>query len=132
MLKNQEKQKEFVSNDIRALCNRSRNLVPLDQLKSKADKAGRRATMTLFGGKEKDLLKYQMLDCSKDDVSTSNEGKEFLIDDVDYYKKIIAVCVQLSLCDESQHLLNGLNLIFRYDICYRKLPRSTKQTQERL
>lgn len=94
MLRNQKKQKDWICRDISSLSNKSKNLLPLDQSKLGMTTDKRRPTLTLFDGTDKDVFKYQMQEnYSKDDTSTSDGARELLIEDSDYYKKIIAVCV---------------------------------------
>ncbi|XP_008204820.1 cilia- and flagella-associated protein 44 isoform X2 [Nasonia vitripennis] len=92
VLRNQKKQKEWICRDIRSLSNKSKNLLPLDQSKLGTSTDKRRPTLTLFDGTDKDVFKYQMQEnYSKDDTSTSDGARELLMEDSDYYKKIIAV-----------------------------------------
>ncbi|XP_058801430.1 cilia- and flagella-associated protein 44 [Phymastichus coffea] len=88
LLRNQEKEKEWLYMDIISLTNKTKNLVPLDQLKSKTCMGKYKPTLTLFDRAEKQGAKHRK---HEDDASTSNEARELLTEDVDYYKKIIAI-----------------------------------------
>lgn len=127
MLKNQEMQKDLIRKDIRTLSHKSRNLAPIE-VKLKTDKEKRRPKLT-FDGSEHDM-DYQRT-CLMDNLGFT------AIDDSEYYKKIIAVCIKLKIKISTNFKINTIFLteiyrLFRYDIYYHSLAQQKKQTLRRL
>lgn len=100
-LKIQEKQKEALLHDIHSLSNKSKNLLPLDQLLSKVYKKSKKPTSdTLVDSKDKQGRKVKLDDgerSEEEDASSSSTAKqdederELVFGESEYYKKVFAV-----------------------------------------
>ncbi|XP_011500262.1 PREDICTED: uncharacterized protein LOC105364098 [Ceratosolen solmsi marchali] len=94
ILKEQEKHMDCVSRDIIFLSNKSKHLLPIEELKLDIDKENRRAASPLLDGEEQDLINHAGI-LSRGEMSVS-KSSDSSIDDNSEYKKVIAVRHMLS------------------------------------